>query len=489
LAIEDLGSSNGTVVRGRKLARGERRAIAVGEPIDLGRTLLIVQHLAVAARPRRFLTHGQLEMRLEEECARARSAGSTFALIRVRALEREQRTVVEDLLARELRAFDLLAEYSPGEYEALVVDTDSARAESVAERLEGLAREAGAVLKTRVAMYPSDGRDAEALVARGLGGAEMVIEAGVMRQLHRMIDRVAASNASVLILGETGVGKELVAEAVHARSKRRERQLLRLNCAALSDSLIESELFGHEKGAFSGAVAAKPGLLETADGGTVFLDEVGELPLSTQVKLLRVLEEKKVRRVGGVEARAIDVRLVSATNRDLEREIEGGRFRMDLFYRLNGISIVIPPLRERVEELRPLAELFAGNAARQLEGRRAPRFSAGALSALAAYSWPGNVRELRNVIERAVILAEGDEIGVEHLPLDKMAAVVKRPDVAAAGGGSIKSDIEALERRRILEALEESGGVQAKAAKLLGWSRGTFLARMDAYKIPRKRKG
>jgi DNA-binding NtrC family response regulator len=302
------------------------------------------------------------------------------------------------------------------------------------------------------------------------------------------------------LLGETGVGKEVLAEVVHRRSPRHGAPFLRLNCAALSETLLESELFGHEKGAFTGAAQAKPGLLETADGGTVFLDEIGELSAAMQVKLLRVLEDRKVTRVGALAARSIDVRFVAATNRDLEAEVQRGAFRQDLFFRLSGITLTIPPLRERRAEIEPLARLFAARSAAQL-GRPAPGISRAALDALVRHSWPGNVRELRNVMERAVVLAEADEITPDHLllpsakPAETRAAPSAAPAVdpapAAAGGAGaagLRAELDAIERQRILDALAAAAGNQTQAAAALGMSRRTFIARLDEYGIPRPRK-
>ncbi|MCK6552715.1 sigma 54-interacting transcriptional regulator, partial [Myxococcota bacterium] len=256
----------------------------------------------------------------------------------------------------------------------------------------------------------------------GAASTGIVVEAPAMLALHGLLARVAQGSISVLVLGETGVGKEIIAETIHQRSPRAERPFVKLNCAALSESLIESELFGYEKGAFTGAVRAKPGLLETANGGTVFLDEVGEMPLATQAKLLRVVEERKVLRVGGLEPRAIDVRIVSATNRDLEAEIDAGRFREDLYFRLNGIAVTVPPLRERVEEIPSLARLFAAKSAARDGLPQPPVIADAALACLVRHRWRGNIRELRNVVERAVVLAGGDAILPEHLPPELRAS-------------------------------------------------------------------
>jgi transcriptional regulator with PAS, ATPase and Fis domain len=247
--------------------------------------------------------------------------------------------------------------------------------------------------------------------------APVIIRDPAIIQIHRVAERIAVGRISVLLLGETGSGKEVLAEVIHTHSPRRDKPFLRLNCAALPESLLESELFGHERGAFSGAVQSKPGLLESADGGTIFLDEIGEMPLSLQAKLLRVLQERKVLRVGAVKPRAIDVRFISATNRDLKQQVHNGHFRQDLFFRLNGIALTIPPLRQRPSEIEPLAQLFLRSAASDAGLAAPPRIAVDAIERLRGYEWPGNVRELCNVMERALLLCgRGGQITLEHLP-------------------------------------------------------------------------
>ena len=243
-----------------------------------------------------------------------------------------------------------------------------------------------------------------------------VIKVPAMRALYEQAALAARGIISVLLLGETGVGKEVLARAIHDRSPRAKGPFLGLNCAALSESLLESELFGHEKGAFTGALQSRPGLFEAAEGGTVFLDEIGELPPAVQVKLLRVIEERQVLRVGGRTPRAIDVRFLSATNRDLEAEAARGAFRQDLYFRLDGITLRIPPLRQRVAEIADLARLFLDRAAAQLDLTRPLGLSDEALAVLERHDWPGNVRELRNVIERAAVLCGGNTIVPLHFP-------------------------------------------------------------------------
>ncbi|WP_437984316.1 sigma 54-interacting transcriptional regulator [Sorangium sp. So ce117] len=354
-------------------------------------------------------------------------------------------------------------------------------------------------------------REGAASAAPGQG--QPIVLDPAMERLYALAERVAGAPISVILLGETGAGKEVLAEHIHRRSPRAQGPFVRLNCAALSESLLESELFGHERGAFTSAVQAKPGLLETAEKGTVLLDEVGELPPSIQVKLLRVLEERKVMRVGGLSPRPIDVRFVSATNRDLAAEVKRGAFREDLFFRLNGIALTIPPLRARIAEIAPLARALADRTAGAL-GRSAPAFAPETLAALEAHRWPGNIRELRNVIERAVVLSGGDTLLPEHLLLDAAAAlppsearpaaapVEARPAAAPAeaaapagtvppaeGASGLRGELDAFERRRIVDALEQCAGNQTQAAALLGMPRRTFVARLSAYGIPRPRKG
>jgi DNA-binding NtrC family response regulator len=343
-----------------------------------------------------------------------------------------------------------------------------------------------------------------------------------MKRLYTLVDRIAEGPISVLLLGETGVGKEVLAETIHKRSPRAAGPFLRLNCAALTESLLESELFGHEKGSFTNAVRAKPGLFETAEKGTVFLDEVGELPLSIQVKLLRVLEDRKVTRVGSVTPRDIDVRFISATNRKVMEEVGRGTFRQDLFFRLNGITLHIPPLRERRAEIEPLARTFAARAAASI-GRNPPDFTAAAIAALEGHPWPGNVRELRNVIERAVVLCEGGAIRPEQLlltdgrmpsmppsppqpnplvgtyvplssdpmtppPVFDEPTGAPRPSDPGKNASSLRDELGSLERQRIIDALEKCAGNQTAAAEMLGMPRRTFVSKLTAYGIPRPRK-
>ena len=316
-----------------------------------------------------------------------------------------------------------------------------------------------------------------------------------MKGIYQLLEVIGPSDAAVLVLGETGTGKELVARELHARSRRSEHRLLTLSCAALPESTLEAELFGFERGAFTGAVQGKPGLFESADGGTVFLDEIGELVLTTQAKLLRFLESGETMRLGSVRPKNVDVRVVSATHRDLAADVGRNMFRADLFFRLNGISVEIPPLRERLADIVPLAELFLARAAARSR-RAAPALAADARSALLQHAWPGNVRELKNVVERALLLlpATGGAITAAQLDLrgltPRLAGAV--PAAAAAPvplATSLRSDVDALAMQRILSVLEATGGNQSEAARRLGINRGTLLVKLDQFGIARPRKG
>jgi transcriptional regulator with GAF, ATPase, and Fis domain len=318
-----------------------------------------------------------------------------------------------------------------------------------------------------------------------------------MRSIVEMLDKIAHTQIPILLLGETGVGKEVIAEWVHGKSGRPEAPLVKLNCAGLTESVVESELFGHERGAFTGAIHAHEGLFERADGGTLLLDEIGELPARTQAKLLRVLESGELLRVGGTRAREVTVRIVAATHRNLALMVERGDFRQDLYFRLNAVTIEVPPLRERVVEILPLAELFL-----ERYGRRADRLGLEldplAASALLAHSWPGNVRELRNVIERAAAMSSDTVVRAETLGLSGAARCL--PDehvptpapsawpVAAKEPGNIRSEVRAFERTRIVAALRSTMGNQTQAAKLLGVSRRTLSNKLIAHGLERRRR-
>jgi DNA-binding NtrC family response regulator len=305
---------------------------------------------------------------------------------------------------------------------------------------------------------------------------DLVGESPAMEQVKALLDRVAPTNSTVLIWGESGTGKELAARAIHRRSPRRAKQFVSINCGALPDELLESELFGHVKGSFTGAVATKKGLFEVADGGTIFLDEIGDTSPAMQVKLLRVLQERQIRRVGGTEQLEVDVRIITATNQDLESMVREKRFREDLYYRINVIAIKMPPLREKREDLAALANHFLGKY-NKIMGKRIREIAPDAMRQLMEYSWPGNVRELENVIERAVALEGSDRI----LPASFNREVVSRTDEAQPlpvvlndDGIDLETQLERLRERFMNEALSRTQGVQTRAAELLGMSFRSF---------------
>ena len=304
-------------------------------------------------------------------------------------------------------------------------------------------------------------RNEVALLAEQIFTGGIVGDSPPIRRLLQMIERVAASESTVLILGESGTGKELVARAIHQRSARQLRSFVPINCAAITDTLVESELFGHEKGSFTGAAAQKKGRLEMAQGGTVFLDEVGELAPGLQAKLLRVLQERELVRVGGTQAVKLDVRVLAATNRDLAADVRSGAFREDLYHRLNVIALRTPPLRDRKEDIPALARHFLAKICHQCR-RRMTGFSPEAAQALLAYDWPGNIRELENAIERAVVLAETDAILPEDLPEAISEAAVM------PGSGAYQQSVGDAKRDSILRAYEQSGGDYKAAARVLG---------------------
>ncbi len=320
--------------------------------------------------------------------------------------------------------------------------------------------------------------------------APLVGQSPALRAVYEVIAKVADSPSTVLISGESGTGKELVARALHRRSSRRDRPLIKVNCAAIPKDLVESELFGYEKGAFTGAVGSKPGRFELADGGTLFLDEIGEVPVEMQVKLLRALQESEFERVGGIKTLRVDVRLIAATNRDLKALIAEGRFREDLYYRLAVVPIALPPLRERREDIPLLVEHFIEKYDARL-GKRVERVDDEAMQLLTSYHWPGNIRELENLMERSVLFADGPVITAASLPdslrerapgAPPIAAVGPLGAIAAPSGASMKEIVRQaqleLERELIVRALEETSGNVTRAAKRLQISRKSLQIKM-----------
>jgi DNA-binding NtrC family response regulator len=512
LAVRDLGSTNGTRLHGERIAARVSMPLAPGDAFQIGDAVVVVQR-AAAARGARAWRGTLLDGRLAEECARSARSGQPFAFVRMVIEPADDPDALRAALETALRATDVFADGGGGQLQLLLLDTPAAAARTVIERVAQRLRASGMTARWGLASWPRDGTTTEQLSAHAWTALRAPAGALAMERVRALVEQIAGSDLSVLVRGETGVGKELCAEMIHRLSSRARRPFVRINCAALGEQLLESELFGHERGAFTGAVAAKPGLIETASGGTLFLDEVGDLPLALQAKLLRVLEDRVVTRVGAISGRTVDVRFVAATNRSLEADIGAGRFRRDLYFRLAGVTIELPPLRERREEIDGLVDAFALRAA-TASSRRPPAITEAARAALRAHGWPGNVRELKNAIERAVLLCGDGPLGVEHLALSELDGTItgpfaresweadpggdtrrgSRPTIPmapqpAAGEETLRGEVARLEARRVADALQACGGNQTRAARMLGISRNTLQAKMDTFGIPRPRKG
>jgi DNA-binding NtrC family response regulator/pSer/pThr/pTyr-binding forkhead associated (FHA) protein len=507
IIVEDLGSRNGTLVNGTPITTPRR--LSPGDEITVGPAIAIVATTTAMRRRTPVGTLTELEDRLSAEVDRALRYHRQLGLVMLR-LEGHADAVATrlDTLATDLRRMDFLAEYGPDEFAIVLPEASPTATEAVAARL---ARHRDRVtIHVGTASFPVDGTAAGELIgvvraklrgariggARGgdrdtasqvaLAGKQVVVIDPVMKQVFHIAKQSAATTITVLVVGETGTGKEVVAEAVHRYSPRADKPYIRLNCASLPETLLEAELFGHERGAFTGATRQKQGYFEAASGGTLFLDEIGELPQGAQAKLLRALEARRITRVGGTDEIPVDVRVVCATNRDLEAEIRRGRFREDLYFRIGGFVIPVPPLRDRRGEIEPFARQFAREIANDLS-LKPSGFAPLALAALTAYDWPGNVRELRNAIERAVVLASGGPIDLDHLP-DRLRDVPGAAPVAVGDGEpalDVRRRVAEVERGAVVAALDESGGNQTQAAKKLGVSRFALIRLMDKHGLRR----
>ncbi|MCX5829241.1 MAG: sigma-54 dependent transcriptional regulator [Deltaproteobacteria bacterium] len=339
-------------------------------------------------------------------------------------------------------------------------------------------------LKMERAMEHRQLKEENALLKESLGSRfdrrNLIGSAPVMVRLLDTVAQVAPSEATVLITGESGTGKEMIAGAIHFNSRRREGPFVKINCAAITETLLESELFGHEKGAFTGADRRKEGKFRQADGGTIFLDEVSEMSLAMQVKLLRVLQEREITRVGGNEAVKVDVRVIAATNRDLAEEIGAGRFREDLFYRLNVVTLLAPPLRERAEDIPILAQHFLTHFA-QKNHKRIKGFSPQAMDRLRHYPWPGNVRELMNAVERGVVLSRSDYLEETELSLVIATGPDDTSDGDSSPGGKRSSSLDEVEKDAVIRTLEDAKGNKSEAARRLGVTRRTLHLKLKKY--------
>jgi DNA-binding NtrC family response regulator len=509
VVVEDLGAPDATRVGGEPV-RG-RRVLQAGDLLAVGHATIELRSTTRVVRKRR-IGCVELRRRADDELERALRYGRPLSLVVVRtggdaaACER-----AADTLASRLRALDVLAVADDHELWVLLPETPAERAQLASRRFLEVLAEVTLGARLAFAGAPEDGGDLDALVAaarRGLqdplaatgratpavrrlelGDRQVVVADPAMTRLFDLVERLARTDLSVLIEGETGTGKELVAEALHAWSRRAAAPLVRINCAALPDTLVESELFGHEKGAFSGADAAKPGRLESASGGTVLLDEVADLAKTAQAKLLRVLEERHVTRLGGIQERPADVRIVAATNCSLRGEVDAGRFRADLFFRLGGGIVRLPALRDRRREIVPLARTFLVDACRRLE-RGSAVLSAEAVARLEAHPWPGNVRELKNVME--LVAAIATEPVIEAAAVDEAlggSACAPSPPAPAAAAPRfrpIEQELRELERARMATALEAAGGNQTSAAALIEMPIRTWYTKAKLYGLPRR---
>jgi DNA-binding NtrC family response regulator/pSer/pThr/pTyr-binding forkhead associated (FHA) protein len=492
IEVEDLGSRNGTRVNGERIVGVTR--VSAGDEIAIGPMIAVVGVTSALRRSSPIASAAAGEARLAAEVDRSvrYHRPLTLALIHIANDE------AVEAIANALRPMDLIAEDAGDNYFLILPELDRHGARSTLGRLRDLARGMSVACDAATVVCPDDGTTAGELIGRlrsglraGVHRAQTPVPAlapapiaidPAMKRVYALVERVADAAMTVMILGETGVGKELVAEAIHHRSSRHARPFIKLNCAALTESLLESELFGHERGAFTGADKRKIGYFEAAAGGTLFLDEIGEIPTALQSKLLRVLERKVIIRVGGTEEVPVDARLVAATHRDLEAEAQAGRFRQDLLFRVCGFTLVIPPLRDRPSEIMPLAERFARLTAAE-QGRPTPSFSPAACAALTTHPWPGNVRELRNAIERALVLCD-DTITPADLP-DRICGERELQGTAA----EVRGQIAAAERATIAAALEAADYNQTRAARKLGLSRRTLIYRMEKYGLKPRPSG
>jgi two-component system, NtrC family, response regulator AtoC len=531
VAITDLDSRNGTLVNGERLEG--RRPLLGGDTVTIGTAMLIL-YLPPGAMPgRQFSDAPTLHLKLQEELERARLFDRTVGVVALLLAAGADREAVGRRVDSDLRSVDATAWLSATELVVVLPEADEREAADTTRRLLASVGPLGLEVRAGFAIYPTSACDTDALLAaaraaargagRGdvadpdaaarvqIGDRSVVVADPATVGLMDLIRRLARTDLPVLVQGETGVGKENAAYALHWWSQRQAAPFVAVNCATFSETLVESELFGSEKGAFSGAVTSRAGLLESAAGGTIFFDEIGELPRALQPKLLRVLETKRAMRVGGTKERELDVRVVAATNRNLRDEVKAGRFREDLLFRLNAATVVLPPLRNRPREIAVLARTFLAEACRRL-GVAGKTFAGASLHALTGYPWPGNVRELKNVVEYLAATTVSDVIEVEAArarldaleppeapPLalqNESAESAPAPPVsnarkptpalgAGAGFAPIADEVRDLERRRMTEALEAAGWVQTRAAELIGMPLRTFQQKAKQYGLRR----
>jgi two-component system response regulator AtoC len=507
VVVEDLGSRNGTRVNGVRIEGPTE--LGSGDQVEVGPATAVVSlTTAIAGRPR-LGSAVYLDERLRAEADRGLRYQRGFGLLMIRLTGPIAAVdAVVERLARQVRPMDTIAEYGPDEIALLLPEVSEEELRATAEQVVQQSRGGSVEVRVGLSLFPRHGSKPDEILGRARaalrtarGGRVEVVTAPAaeprtpetdvivvdpqMRRVYSLVQKVADTPMTVLIVGETGTGKEVVAEALHRQSGRKGRPFVRLNCACLPETLLESELFGHERGSFTGADKRKIGFFEAADGGTIFLDEIGEITPAVQAKLLRVLEEHKITRVGGTQEIAVDVRVVCATNRDLDSEVARGAFREDLFFRISAFAILVPPLRDRRGEILPLADYFLAVMSRE-HGQAPPALSDAARRALERYSWPGNVRELRNALERALVLQGSGVIEIEDLPervrdeIELRGSPIALPVIDGAGV-DVRQQIADVERASIQAVLEACGHNQTHAARKLGLSRRALIYRMEKH--------
>ncbi|MDB4973200.1 MAG: two component, sigma54 specific, transcriptional regulator, Fis family [Myxococcaceae bacterium] len=534
--VEDLGSRNGTLVRGVRVTHAQLRS---GDDVRLGGVAISIHLRGGAEPPLGISSYDQLLGRLEDELVRARTFGHQFSVVAVFARSQAEASaaspdpgrVVDDRhvsrwaprVRDELRPVDAIAVHGPYSVLVLMPEANAQAAERVSRRLARLSD--GIMLQCGIATYPETAKSAGALVSEAHTAArsassqrpiqhgrnvpfeeqpEPVVQALAMQRLYALADRIANNNVPVLIVGETGTGKEVIARHVHRASHRGDKRMVVINCAALPPNLIESALFGHEKGSFTGADAQKKGVFEEGDHSTVFLDEVGELSPAAQAALLRVLETKRFSRVGSAREIEVDARIVAATHRDLEAMVEAHTFRADLYYRLNTMTLKVPALRDRREEIGPLARAFLAQTVERWN-TSARDFAPATLELLCAYRWPGNVRELRNVIERAAVICTTSNLEPEDLPervrspegppllapvglapLEERSATLRT--LEELGSVPFRDRIRDYEVKLITDALDAAAGNQSRAAEILRMPLRTLVHKIRTYGLKKTYK-
>jgi DNA-binding NtrC family response regulator len=514
--VADLDSKNGVQVNGERIR--ETQTLVSGDVVSIGDATLVLRRPPRGPSQREVLDERSWRRRLEEEIARANDQQRPLTVVVISpGSPANEATSPSQAVESAVRLIDVVGIDEQKQLLVLLLEMAPDAADRAASHLISTMRSSFPSLRAGLAHWPTDGWDAETLLdaaraarigatAGGIqqatqtcqelqvGDRRILVVDPAMERVYNLIRRLAQNELSVLIVGETGAGKEHAAFAVHCWSQRSAGLFVPLNCAALTDSIADSELFGHKKGSFTGPTSDKMGLLENGAGGTVFLDEIAELSMAIQAKLLRAIETRRIRRVGETKEREIDVRLVAATNRNLEDEVKAGRFREDLYYRLCVAKVEIPPLRDRPREISLLARMFL-NQARVQQGRQAMALSASAAALLARHAWPGNVRELKNMMEFLAATVDDDVLDVRHLPEPVAAGAPKVLEAVATAPPAptppstpskflpLSKEVEQLERTRMEEALEATKGVKAHAAALLGMPIRTFIEKYKRFRF------